>query len=214
MEADVGRPITRAGVKVGVEISQLAIVARALPAIYAARHDRFARAVFLRAASVLIVAVVSIWFTRRAFAVTLSHGILVIWFRHMVLRCHSDQRPMANCRRNRREIGLLLVFVMLCVQLILARHATVHVIEDEHIGATSQQENRQESPVDRPAHHKDKTCQICLFSNDFSYTFSSVNIDVPTPDFTAVFAIAVPRNANARREISPLQARAPPNFLS
>lgn len=125
-----------------------------------------------------------------------------------------DQRPMANCRRKRREISLFLVFVMLCMQLILAQHATVHFIEDEHIGAASQQENRQESPADRPAHHKDKTCQICLFSKDFSYTFPSVNIDAPTPGFTTVFAIPVPWDANARRESIPLQARAPPTFLS
>lgn len=121
---------------------------------------------------------------------------------------------MANCQRNKREIGLFLVCVMLCVQLILAQHATVHFIEDEHIGAGSRQENGQESPVDRPVHDKDKTCQICLFSKDFSYTSPSVGIDVPTPDFTAVFAIAVPRDANARREIIRLQARAPPSFLS
>jgi hypothetical protein len=34
------------------------------------------RAVFLRSASVVIIAVASIWFTQRAFAVTLLHGIL------------------------------------------------------------------------------------------------------------------------------------------
>ena len=60
MKADVGLPTTLAGVNVGVEFGQLAIVAAALPATYAVRHDRFIRAVFLRVASVLIVDVASI----------------------------------------------------------------------------------------------------------------------------------------------------------
>lgn len=57
---DDARWIALAGFNIGVELGQLAIVAVALPAIYAVRHDRFYRVVFLRSASVVIVAVASI----------------------------------------------------------------------------------------------------------------------------------------------------------
>jgi hypothetical protein len=103
---------------------------------------------------------------------------------------------------------------MLCVQLILAQHATVHFIEDEHIGAVYRHENRPESPAHHPAHHDGKICQICLFSKVFSYTFAVASVDVPAPNFTTVCAVSVPREAHARHGTLPLQARAPPPLLS
>lgn len=121
---------------------------------------------------------------------------------------------MANRQRNSREVSLLLVFVMLCTQLILAQHATVHFIEDEHIGYAYQHENKQESPVDHPGHNKDKVCQICLFSKALSHTFLSAGVDVLAPDFAAAFAVPVPRDAYARIITLPLRARGPPFLLS
>jgi hypothetical protein len=120
---------------------------------------------------------------------------------------------MANCQGNRREVSFFLAFVMLCMQLVLAQHATVHFIEDEHIGAGSQQEDRQDSPANPPAHDKGKICQICLFSKVLSYTLLVASVDVAKSDFTTMFAVPVRRDANARHEGLPLRARAPPNLL-
>lgn len=121
---------------------------------------------------------------------------------------------MTNWQANRRATSLLLVFVMLCAQLILAHHATVHFFEDAHIGIADLHDHERQSPADHPAHGKDKTCQICLFSKTLSDTVLSPSVAVLAPDFGAAPGIPVPRNADAGNVTIPLRARAPPFLLS
>jgi hypothetical protein len=103
---------------------------------------------------------------------------------------------------------------MLCAQVILAQHATAHFTEDKYTSIAGQFADEHEAPVNHPAHHKDKTCQICLFSKVLSHTFPFVSVDVPARDFAASFAIPANRETYARRETLPLQPRAPPSFSS
>lgn len=121
---------------------------------------------------------------------------------------------MTSWQGSRRWTSLLLVFVMLCAQLILAHHATVHFIEDAHIGIATPHENGRQLPGDHPAHGKDKACQICLFSKALSDTVLSPSVAVLVPDFAAAFAVPVPRDAEAGAVTLSFQARAPPFFLS
>lgn len=121
---------------------------------------------------------------------------------------------MTSWRGNRRRTSLLLVFVMLCAQAILAHHATVHFIEDAHIGIATSHDGERQPPAGHPADGKDKACQICLFSKALSGTVLSASIAIVASDFAAVFAVPVPCDADARTLTLPLRARAPPSLLS
>lgn len=122
---------------------------------------------------------------------------------------------MAKCQRNRQKISLFLVFVMLCTQLLLAQHSTVHFNEDEYAGIAYQHTGQHEPPADHPAHHKNKICQICVFGKVLSHSFPVASVDIPKPVFAVSFDLPVARESSTRHETRPLQARAPPpSFLS
>lgn len=59
----------------GVEIGQVSIVLLTLLAIYLMRHNLFYRYVALRIISLSIIAIALVWFTQRAFAITLLKGM-------------------------------------------------------------------------------------------------------------------------------------------
>lgn len=121
---------------------------------------------------------------------------------------------MANDRTIKRQISHVLIFVMLCAQLALARHATIHVLEDDHIGAAYRHTSGHGTPVDHPADNKGKTCQFCLFSKSFSYVFPVAGVDVPTPTPAAMFILPLLREIHTRHEARVFQARAPPSLPS
>lgn len=73
---DNARWLALVGFNLGVEAGQLAIVIAILPVIYLLRHNDTYRKVILPAFSCLIIAVALIWFTQRAFDVSLLGGIL------------------------------------------------------------------------------------------------------------------------------------------
>ena len=73
---DNARWLALVGFNLGVEAGQLAIVAVVLPVIYFLRHNDTYRKIILPAVSCLIIAVALIWFTQRAFDVSLLGGIL------------------------------------------------------------------------------------------------------------------------------------------
>ena len=61
---------------IGVEVGQVSIVTAVLPILYWMRHKPVYRRVILRVISLLIIAVALIWFTQRAFEITLLKGML------------------------------------------------------------------------------------------------------------------------------------------
>lgn len=73
---DNARWLALFGFNLGVEVGQVSIVAVALPVIYGLRHVDIYRRYIFRAASASIIAVALLWFTQRAFAVTLLKGML------------------------------------------------------------------------------------------------------------------------------------------
>lgn len=112
----------------------------------------------------------------------------------------------------RKYIGWFLVFIMLGLQLVLARHATVHFAETGYLSASSGSQSAPSPVPDKQDH--DKICQVCLFEKHFSDTILSAKADIThavpyTVDVAPAFDTLV-----ARHEIHAYLSRGPPALLS
>lgn len=93
---------------------------------------------------------------------------------------------------------------MVAMQLALAQHATVHFAAGTH--APVQQQDEEHHPA------KDKFCQLCLLSKDFSHLLPQAGPDIPVPVFIDFAIIPSSSSAFYGLSLSPYAARAPPSF--
>ncbi len=73
---DNAKWIALVGFNLGVELGQLTIVSVVLPFIYAARNSSVYRNVIFPAISAIVITLAMLWFTQRAFAITIFQGYL------------------------------------------------------------------------------------------------------------------------------------------
>lgn len=114
----------------------------------------------------------------------------------------------------RKYIGQFLILMMLAAQLALAQHATVHFLEDQHIGIAFQQTG---DSAPAPNHHgpeKDKICQICLLAKGFSHISLFAVAEIPVVVHPAAFVFPAAQEVPVPATSFSYEARAPPAFLS
>lgn len=104
----------------------------------------------------------------------------------------------------KKDIGRFLLVVMLAMQVALAQHATVHFTEGTHNNPVHQQQDHQPD--------KDKLCQLCLFSKNFTKILTSAGLDILAPMDAEIQKTGLLQSIFISSDPSPYIARAPPAF--
>jgi hypothetical protein len=112
----------------------------------------------------------------------------------------------------RKYFGQFLILMMLAAQLALAQHATVHFLEDQHIGIAFQQSGDPATPQKHHGPEKGKICQACLLAKDFSHTSLSAAAEIPAVVYPAMFVFTAAQEIPLLSTSFSWEARAPPAF--
>lgn len=103
-----------------------------------------------------------------------------------------------------KRVGQFLLVLMLAMQVALSQHATVHFMEGAHNSPIHQQQDHQPD--------KDKLCQICLLSKDFTKILTPAGLDFLVPVHAGIQNPALLQPLIISGNPSPYIARAPPAF--